>query len=117
MIAASALLRVTDEDLGEVTGAERGVLVLAKSDCGYCAAYQRDLEGLLARGKLAAVAIGKLVLDQRGALQFKRANPWLAALEFLPYTLLYRGGERVDGFGSSKSSYLLERVEDAFGAA
>jgi hypothetical protein len=61
--------------------------------------------------------IGKLILDQGGSAGFKRANPWLAGLSHLPYTVLYHSGQRVDEFAASKAAYLLERVEAAFGSA
>ena len=63
---------------------------------------------MLARGELADVAVRKLVLDERGALGFKRANPWLAEVEVLPYTVRYRRGERIDGFAGSSAAYLRE---------
>ena len=105
--------QVTDEDLAEILMAERAVLILTKSTCGSCGAYQAEIERLLERGKLAGVPIGKLVLDQRGATRFKRENPWVAGLTALPYTVIYRHGMHVDGFSASKGSYLLERLEDA----
>ena len=107
---------VTDRNLGQVVEAERAVLVLTKTGCGHCVAYQAELEALLERGDMGGTVVGKMALNQRGATRdFKRNNPWLADLTFLPYTLLYSKGRRVDGFAASKGSYLLERIEDAFG--
>lgn len=64
-----------------------------------------------------SVAAGLAVLTFGLMLSFKRANPWLAALKFLPYTVLYRRGQRVDEFAASKGSYLIERVETALGVS
>ena len=57
---ATEIPQVTDSGVGEVLSAERGALILAKSTCGACAAYTRDLADRQARGGLAdqiAVAI------------------------------------------------------------
>ena len=116
MSAPEHLLRVNDQNLKDVVEADLGVLILAKSDCGYCASYEQDILQLIGRGKLQGVTIGKLVLDAPGSGRFKRDNPWLAGLKTLPYTLLYRKGERVDEFSASKGLYLLEKIEDLLAA-
>lgn len=115
MSAIDGLLSLDDANLALVLGAERAALVLARTDCGPCATYQREIEALLARGALGGIAIGKLVLDQPGASRFKRENAWLSGVRELPYTVLYRRGERVDAFAASRGAYLLERIETAFG--
>jgi hypothetical protein len=113
--AVKLILEVTDQNLAPLMEAERAVLVLTKSDCGHCAAYQAEIEALLERADMGGTVIGKMPLNQRGVIRdFKRNNPWLADLKVLPYTLLYSKGQRVDGFAASKGSYLLERIEDAF---
>jgi hypothetical protein len=89
--------------------------VLTRSACPSCGAYQAELAALRARGELAGLTFGTLVLDRPGAARFKRANPWVRNLRALPYTVLYRRGERVDGFAASRGEYLLERVAAAFG--
>jgi hypothetical protein len=114
MSTGSPLLHVNDQSLALVLAAYQAILVITKSDCGACVTYQADIERLLGRGKLAGIVIGKLVLDQSGSSGFKRANPWLADVTHLPYTVLYRHGQIVDRFAASKGSYLVERVEDAF---
>jgi hypothetical protein len=108
-----SVLYVDDETVGDVVGAERGVLILAKDDCDNCAAYEAEIRGLQDRGLLGDLVVGKIVLTRPGARGFKRANPWLSGIDFLPYTLLYRSGEQVDQFAASKGTYLLERAADA----
>jgi hypothetical protein len=88
------------------------VLILSKSDCGYCAAYQRDIDAYQEEGLIDGMSIGKLVLNEPGVAQFKRDNRWMADLSFLPHTLVYHRGQVIDSFGTSKGIYLLERLED-----
>lgn len=116
MIANDNLIReVNDDNLKEVVEAEQAVLILTKTGCGHCIAYQAEIEALLKRGAMGEMVIGKMPLDQRGMIRdFKRNNPWLADLKFLPFTLLYNKGQRVDNFATSKGTYLLERIEEAF---
>ena len=114
--AAAGLEQVTDRSLGALLAAPRAALVLTRSTCHPCGAYQAELAALLARGELAGLAVGALVLDRPGAARFKRQNPWLGGLRSLPYTVLYRRGQRVDAFAASRGAYLLERAAAAFGA-
>ena len=112
---AKLIREVNDQSLKEVVEAEQAVLILTKTDCGHCVAYQAEIEALLERGAMGETVIGKMPLNQRGMIRdFKRNNPWLADLKFLPYTLLYSKGKCVDNFAASKGTYLLERIEDAF---
>ena len=111
---AGGLVRLSDPTLGAVLAAARGALLLTRTACRPCAAYQAEVAALLAQGQLAGIAAGTLVLDQPGASRFKRDNPWLAGLRYLPYTVLYRRGERVDAFAASRGAYLLERTAAAF---
>jgi hypothetical protein len=114
-VANVRLVQVVDGNLKEVVDAERVVLILTKDGCGSCAAYQADIESRLERGEMEDIVFGKLALNRRGATrEFKRENPWLAGIGFLPYTLLYGKGQMVDGFAASRGSYLLERIESAF---
>ena len=50
--------------------------------------------------------------DLYGALAtFKRANPWLADVDVLPYTLIYRGGEKVAEFAGGGVDRLQARLD------
>ena len=105
-------LYVDDQSVETVTQAARGVLILGKDDCDNCAAYEADIRRLQEQGVLGELVVGKIMLTQRGSRAFKRENPWLRDVSFLPYTVLYTAGERIDGFASSRGSYLLERASD-----
>jgi hypothetical protein len=109
--APEALPRITDQSLGQFLEAEYAALILAKSTCGRCAAYEQEILKLQHKGALEGVAMGKLVLDAPGALRFKKENPWLSCLQALPYTLLFLRRELVDHFAASRGVYLRERVE------
>jgi hypothetical protein len=106
------VLIVTDANLDEVRNADLGVLILTKSDCGYCTQYQQEIAALRESGGLRGPIIGKMLLDRPGSLGFKRENAWLAGVTHLPYTLIYRHGARIDEFDASKASYLAERIAD-----
>jgi hypothetical protein len=112
-VSADSVLYVADDTVDRVVGARHGALVLAKDDCDNCAAYETQIRRLLEEGQLGDLVVGKMVLTQPGARGFKRANPWLSEVDFLPYTLLYAKGEKVDEFAASKGTYLLERALDA----
>ncbi|MGQ0669145.1 MAG: hypothetical protein ACT4PO_05675 [Actinomycetota bacterium] len=113
-MASTEPLTITDGNLDLIRGAEQAVLVLAKGDCEACAAYGRALGGRMDRGRLHGALVGKMFLDRPGSSRFKRDNPWLRDVEFLPYTLVYRDGVKVDEFASSRDSYLLERLRVLF---
>jgi hypothetical protein len=113
--AAGGPPQLTDQTLDALLAAPRAALVITRSTCHPCGAYQAEIAALLAKGKLAGIAVGTLVLDRPGTSRFKRDNPWLAGLRYLPYTVLYRRGERVDAFAASRGAYLSERLEAAFG--
>jgi hypothetical protein len=57
------------------------------------------------------VRFGKILLDRGGLASFKRANPWLAELDVLPYTLIYRRGEKVAEFAGGGVARLVARLE------
>ena len=89
-----------DDTVASVVGAPHGALVLAKDDCENCAAYEAEIRRLQEQGLLGDLVVGKLLLTQPGCGQFKRNNPWLRDVDFLPYTLLYASGKKIDEFPS-----------------
>jgi hypothetical protein len=108
----AAFLYVDDESVARVTHAAGGALILGKDDCDSCATYEADVRRLQEQGVLGELVVGKIMLTRPGCRAFKRENPWLRDVSYLPYTVLYREGERVDEFASSRGSYLLERASD-----
>jgi len=111
-MSAASVLYVDDATVDRVVNARYGALVLAKDDCDNCLAYEAEIRRLQEAGQLGELVVGKLVLTQPGSREFKRSNPWLRDVDFLPYTLLYASGEKVDEFAASKGMYLLERTAD-----
>jgi len=100
----------------EFVGASRAVLVLGKSDCDNCARWAAELGEWLGHGEpWPSVRFGKLMLDTPGLVAFKRANPWVAELEMLPHTVVYRGGEIVKQFAGGGVERLETRLQSAFG--
>jgi hypothetical protein len=87
------------------------VLMLGKSDCDHCAEYTQELHAFLAADRTYAdVRFGKILLDRGGLVSFKRANPWIADIDVLPYTLIYRGGEKVAEFAGGGINRLESRL-------
>lgn len=107
------IVTVTDHNLDALLRAERMALILARSNCNRCALYRSDIERLQQSGALAGATIGVLILDQPGTSLFKRDNLWLRSVDFLPYSLLYRHGQRVDGFAGARGRILLDRIRRA----
>lgn len=107
------MLYVDDETVESVINAPHGALILAKDGCGSCAEYEAEIRRLQDQNLLGDLVVGKLVLTQPGSRAFKRSNPWLGTLDYLPYTLLYASGAKVDEFAASKGFFLMERAEDA----
>jgi hypothetical protein len=93
------------------------VLVLGKSGCEACAAWSAELSEFLARDEaFRHVRFGKLLLDTPGLVSFKRANPWVAGLDALPFTVVYVKGERIKEFAGGGAERLVSRLERALGS-
>lgn len=116
MSAAGGVVKPADSTLGDVLTAARAALILTRTACPACAAYRTEVAALLAQGKLDGLTVGAVILDRPGASRFKHDNAWIASVPSLPYTVLYRRGERVDAFAASRGAYLLERIDAAFGS-
>lgn len=87
------------------------VLMLGKTDCEHCIAYTAELETFLGADQTYGdVRFGKVLLDRGGLASFKRANPWLAEVDVLPYTLVYRAGARVAEFAGGGVARLQARL-------
>lgn len=112
----SELEKLGPDTLDDFLQADTAVLMLGKTTCPACAKWTEELEAFLAAdSEWSDVRFGKLNLDQRGLADFKRANPWLADLEDLPYNIIYQGGERKKEFlgsGIERLTNRLKRVQE-----
>lgn len=99
---------VNDHTIGSFLEHDLCVLILARSTCNRCITYLGDVRRLVDRGSLGDTAVGVMMLDQPGVSQFRRQNPWLVNAEVLPYTVLYRHGQRIDGFSANRGHLLLD---------
>lgn len=104
------IITITDHNLDVFIKAERLALILARSNCNRSILYLDEIQQLLENGALGGTTVGVLMLDQPGTSQFKRENLWLMSVDLLPYTLLYRRGQRIDGFAGSRGHILLDRA-------
>ena len=87
------------------------VLMLGKSDCEACAAWTSELEGFLdADTEWPRVRFGKILLDKGGMVTFKRAHPWIAELDVLPFTQIFVNGERWKSFAGGGVDRMLTRL-------
>lgn len=92
--------------------APAAVLMLGKTGCEACAAWAEELERFLAGDeRFPGVRFGKLLLDTPGLISFKRANPWVAGLEVLPFNVIYVNGERTKEFAGGGIDRLVSRLE------
>lgn len=90
---------------------ERVVLTLGKTDCAACHDFEGELKDFLAEDdEWTDVRFGKIVLDQRGLLGFKKANPWLAEVDALPYTVIFADGDQQKAFAGGGINRLVKRM-------
>ncbi len=108
----------TLEQLGPETWAEfiaspKAVLVLSKKGCEACVSWAQELEEFLAKDEEAYrdFRIGKMSLSQRGLIDFKRANPWLAEVDVMPFNVLYIDGEVKKKYGGGGIDRLTNRMK------
>ena len=117
------LEQISGDNWREFLGGELAILMLGKSDCAACGAWTTELEAWLEAGpKLPAHApparFGKMLLDSRGLTDFKRENmSWLKDLEDLPFTIIYRNGERTKSFAGGGVDRLETRLTNLFPAS
>jgi hypothetical protein len=108
------LEKVDGRNWRDFVAAPLAVLMLGKSDCGACAAWTAELEQFLAGDReWSHVRFGKMLLDEGGLVDFKRANPWLADVDVLPYNLIYVRGERLKEFPGGGIDRLVTRLRSA----
>ena len=94
------------------TQAPTAVLMLGKTDCEACRAWTEELNTFLESDeRFKDVRFGKILLDTPGLVSFKRANPWLAEVDVLPFNVIYQGGSREKSFAGSGVERLTNRLE------
>jgi len=104
---------VNDPALDQLAERDHAVVVLTRSSCGACAEYIETIAALQQSDeRIAQIPFLKVVLDHGGSAHFKRANPWIALLDDLPHTALFRRGVLVDRFSASTKWILLERLDE-----
>src|ERR1051325_6408708 len=107
------MMRIDDRSVGMLLRAERSVLILTRSNCQQCHAYEREVSTLLQLDMLRGVLVGRLVVDRGGVTRFRQTHPWAGTLQVLPYPLLNRRGVRVEEFAAARASYLFRRIQIA----
>lgn len=106
------LEKIDGDNWREFLAAPIAVLALGKTTCPACQAYARELEDFLAGdAEWEHVRFGKMLLDERGLTDFKRASPWLADVDVLPFTQIYRNGVRWKDFAGGGVDRLRRRLE------
>ncbi|HJQ84395.1 MAG TPA: hypothetical protein VKA21_09990 [Candidatus Binatia bacterium] len=95
----------------EFVAAPVAVLMIGKSDCAACAAWTTELEEFLAGDtEWKNVRFGKMLVDKGGLIEFKRASPWLADVDELPFNQIYVKGERSKSWPGSGVERLTDRL-------
>ena len=111
------LQKLSGQDWQEFVAAPAAVLILGKSDCAHCNEWSAELEEALQASSFHPdIRFGKLLLDQPGLISFKRANPWIADLDVLPYNLIYREGESLKEWAGGGLERLNNRLNRVFPA-
>ena len=89
------------------------VLVLGKTTCPACQAYGEELNAFLADdSRWPGVRFGKMMLDEGGLGEFKRASPWLAdEVDTLPFTQIFVAGNRWKDMPGGDVTRLTRRLE------
>ncbi|HSL18014.1 MAG TPA: hypothetical protein VLB51_08925 [Methylomirabilota bacterium] len=110
----SRIEQLDAKNLDDFLAADAAVLMLAKTTCRNCASWTAELDAACAAGDFfPTVRFGKLYLDVPGLVKFKKANPWLAGIEDLPYNIIYvKGGatKQWAGGGLDRLQNRLRRV-------
>jgi len=104
---------VDNKNWREFVASPRSVLMLGKSDCAACASWTEELQTFLESDEeWKDVRFGKILLDKPGLIDFKRANPWIAELDVLPFNQIYMGGERSKSFAGGGVERLVNRLRN-----
>lgn len=100
----------------ELLAAPFAVLVLGKTGCQHCDSWTAELSDWLeSNSDWDNVRFGKVLLDTPGLVSLKRANPWIAELETLPFTAIFSGGVKAKTFSGSGIDRLVNRLRRIVG--
>ncbi len=102
----NSIQHIDDSNFEAFMEHDRVALLLTRSTCGNCVNYTQEIQELIEKGRLEDLHIGKVILDQAGSVKLKKANPWIKDLDFVPYTVLYDKGQKVEEFAASRGDYL-----------
>lgn len=95
----------------EFVNAPLAMLMLGKSDCAACNEWTAELnEYLEGTEEHGDVRFGKMLLDQRGLIEFKKANPWLKDVDALPYNVIFQRGEAKKNFAGKGVDRMKNRI-------
>lgn len=88
------------------------MLMLGKSDCAACNEWTTELTAYLESvdDALGEVRFGKMLLDQRGLTEFKKANPWLRDVDVLPFNVIFQAGEAKKNFAGKGVDRMKNRL-------
>lgn len=88
------------------------VLMLGKTDCQACTDWTAELNTWLAAndGVPSDARFGKLLLDQRGMIAFKKAHPWISSVDVLPFNAIFVNGQKVKDFAGGGLERLKNRL-------
>lgn len=96
----------------DLLAADVAVLILAKTTCPKCTEWTAELDAALGQEEvLPDIRFGKLFLDKPGLIAFKKANPWIAQVDVLPFNVIYRKGQQVKSFAGGGFDRLRNRLE------
>jgi hypothetical protein len=105
------LEKIDGSNWRELTQAPLAVLMIGKSDCPACAEWTEELEKFLTTDQeFENVRFGKMLLDQGGLIDFKRANKWLADVDHLPFNVIYTAGEMAKSYPGGGIDRLVDRL-------
>lgn len=95
----------------EFVNAPLAVLMLGKSDCEACKEWTEELTSYLeSTEEHMGVRFGKMLLDQRGLTDFKKANPWLRDVDVLPFNVIFQAGEAKKNFAGKGVDRMKNRI-------
>ncbi len=107
---------ITKDNWEDFLAADSAVLILATTTCENCARWSVELEAAFVEEDFfPTTRFGKLFLDQPGLIAFKKANPWIAEVEDLPYNVIYARGEQTKKWAGGGIDRLRNRLNRVLG--